>query len=59
MAKAGDSVVLPNHCTFQLGLNQRLLIAACEGSLKKVKALLTEGASVNFRDSDGELRIRF
>ena len=46
-------LVLPNHCTFQLDLNKRLLNAASEGSLTKVRALLTEGASVNFCDADG------
>ena len=46
--------VLPNHCTFQLDLNKRLLNAANEGSLTKVRALLTEGASVNFCDADGK-----
>ena len=47
-------LVLPNHCTFQLDLNKRLLNAANEGSLTKVRALLTEGASVNFCDADGK-----
>ena len=47
-------LVLPNHCTFQLDLNKRLINAANEGSLTKVRALLTEGASVNFCDADGK-----
>ena len=51
--------VLPNHCTFQLDLNKRLLNAANEGSLTKVRALLTEGASVNFCDADGKFNSLF
>ena len=50
-------LALPNHCTFQLDLNKRLLNAASEGSLTKVRALLTEGASVNFCDADGKFYI--
>lgn len=53
MSDIEKPLVLPNHCTFQLDLNKRLLVAASEGSLTKVKALLTEGASVNFSDTDG------
>ena len=52
-------LVLPNHCTFQLDLNKRLLNAANEGSLTKVRALLTEGASVNFCDADGKEEVFF
>ena len=54
MTGVDKPLVLPNHCTFQLDLNKRLLNAASEGSLTKVRALLTEGASVNFCDGDGE-----
>lgn len=53
MCDLKELLSLPDHCTFQLDLNRRLLTAASDGSLSKVKALLTEGASVNFCDDEG------